>query len=156
MDISPTMTVEPARPQDMATLTTIVRTSDAYDGHYRPLAAAQTLDVAYLNTNVVRVIRGPGGDVHGFYSLLLPGMGAEGEGELDFIFVANGLKRRGVGRALFDDMRVVARELELSLVHIVVHPPAEPFYLACGARRIGEIPPTGRATWTRPYLTLVP
>jgi GNAT superfamily N-acetyltransferase len=149
-----TASIAPARPEEAEALTTLVRTSAAYHGHYRVMVANQKLDATYLDTNVVRVARGPDGEVWGFYSLLTPGRGTDGEGELDFMFVANHLQGRGIGRALFEDMRAAASWLGLSRVHIVSHPPSEPFYLACGAHRIGVLPPTGRVTWSRPHLTL--
>jgi GNAT superfamily N-acetyltransferase len=146
--------VEPARPEEAAALTTLVRTSAAYTGHYRVMVANQNLDAAYLDANVVRVVRDTAGDIMGFYSLLIPGRGVDGEAELDFMFVANHLQGRGIGRTLFDDMRSVAHALSIARVHIVSHPPSEPFYLANGARRVGMLAPAGRVTWARPHLTL--
>lgn len=146
--------IEPARPDEAAALTTLVRTSAAYPGRYRVMVANQRLDAAYLATNLTRVAHGADGQLRGFYSILVPGRGAAGEGELDFMFVANQLQGRGIGRALFEDLRVTAGQLGLARVHIVSHPPSERFYLACGARRIGEQPPTGRVSWARPHLAL--
>lgn len=146
--------VAPARPDEVEALTTLIRTSAAYDGHYRVMVENQTVDTDYLDANIVRVVRGADGDIWGFYSLVIPGKGGDGEGELDFMFVANHRQGQGVGRALFDDLRDTAGLLRLSRVHIVSHPPAEPFYLACGARRIGQLPPAGRVTWARPHLAL--
>jgi predicted GNAT superfamily acetyltransferase len=146
--------IEPARLDEAEVLTMLVRTSAAYDGHYRVMVANQLLDAAYLDRAVVRVAHAGNGEVSGFYSLLVPGRGAAGEGELDFMFVANHLQGRGIGRALFEDMRAAAGWLGLSRVHIVSHPPSEPFYLACGAHRIGQLAPAGRVTWTRPHLAL--
>ncbi|MGH3683287.1 MAG: GNAT family N-acetyltransferase [Natronosporangium sp.] len=146
--------IEPARPDEAEALTTLVRTSAAYPGHYRVMVANQRLDAAYLATNLTRVAHGADGQLWGFYSILVPGQGAAGEGELDFMFVANQLQGRGIGRALFEDLRATASQLGLARVHIVSHPPSERFYLACGARRIGEQPPTGRVSWARPHLAL--
>jgi hypothetical protein len=39
-------------------------------------------------------------------------------------------------------------------IHIVSHPPAEPFYRSVGAERVGDVPPVGRITWSRPLLRL--
>jgi hypothetical protein len=36
----------------------------------------------------------------------------------------------------------------------VSHPPSEGFYRSVGAERVGEIPPAGRVTWSRPHLRL--
>ena len=149
-----TLRIEPARPDDAAALTTLVRTSAAYQGHYRVMVGNQNLDAAYLDANVARVIRDATGGVMGFYSLLIPGRGADGEAELDFMFVANDLQGRGIGRTLFDDMRAVAHTLSLTRVHIVSHPPSELFYVANGARRVAMLAPAKRVTWARPYLTL--
>src|SRR5688500_16808505 len=146
--------VAPARADEAEALTALVRGSAAYPGEYRVMVASQTLDAAYLEANVVRVVRGPGGEVWGFHSLRFPGHGGPGEAELDFIFVANERQGRGIGRALFADMRSVAVARGASRVHIVSHPPAEPFYLANGAERVGTLAPSGRATWHRPHLVL--
>ena len=156
-DRSPTLQsfrIGPARPSEADALTALVRSSDAYEGRYRTMVANQRLDAAYLSANVVRVARGPTGELHGFYSLLVPGRGAEAEGELDFMFVANGLLGRGIGRTMLNDLCDVAKQRRLTRVHVIAHPPAERFYLACGAHRIGQLPPAGRVTWTRPHLVL--
>jgi N-acetylglutamate synthase-like GNAT family acetyltransferase len=146
--------IRTATTADAPTLTAMVRTSAAYDGAYRVMVANQTIDAGYLASNPVRVARAPDGQPLGFYSLLIPGRGTAGEGELDFLFVANDQQRRGVGRALIHDLRVLAGQLQLARVHIVSHPPAEGFYQAMGARRVGSLPPSGRAAWSRPHLIL--
>jgi GNAT superfamily N-acetyltransferase len=146
--------MEPARVSDADALTALVRSSDAYDGQYRVMVANQRLDAAYISTNVVRVVRGAAGELQGFYSLLVPGRGGDTEGELDFMFVGNSLRGRGIGRTMFEDLRAVAAQRRLTRIHIVSHPPAERFYRACGARRVGHIAPRGRVTWTRPHLVL--
>ena len=146
-------TVRPAIALDCATLTAMVRRSAAYSGRYRVMVADQTIDERYICANSVRVsMAGP--EIVGFYSLLVPGCGGDGEGELDFMFVTDRHQGRGVGRRLFDDLRQVAASLKLRRIHIVSHPPAEGFYRAQGARRSGEEPPTGRITWPRPHLVL--
>ncbi|GAA4445881.1 GNAT family N-acetyltransferase [Phytohabitans houttuyneae] len=146
--------VAPALADEADALTALVRGSAAYPGEYRVMVAGQRLDAAYLHANVVRVVRGADGRVWGFYSLLFPGHGGPGEAELDFMFVANDRQGQGIGTVLFADMRAVAEERGASRVHIVSHPPAEPFYLANGAQRIGMLAPSGRATWHRPHLVL--
>jgi hypothetical protein len=150
---SDSITIRPATGLDCPVLTAMVRQSAAYDGDYRVMVADQTIDQRYLLANPVWVAVDRQ-RVVGFYSLLLPGRGRAGEGELDFMFVADRDQRRGVGRLLFDDLRLVAASLRLSRVHIVSHPPSEGFYLAQGARRIGQVPPAGRAGWARPHLVL--
>jgi hypothetical protein len=49
---------------------------------------------------------------------------------------------------------VVSRGLGIERIHIVSHPPAEEFYRSVGAVRVGEIPPAGRITWSRPLLRI--
>jgi GNAT superfamily N-acetyltransferase len=148
------LTIDEAVVGDGPELTRMVRTSGAYDGIYRVMVANQTIDATYIDANPVRVARGAGGRMRGFYSLHIPGMGAEGEGELDFMFVADDHQRRGVGQALFADLRAMANQLRLTRIHIVSHPPAEAFYRGRGARPVGHMPPKGAVVWSRPHLIL--
>lgn len=145
--------VRPATGTDCVVLTAMVRDSAAYSGRYRVMVANQTIDERYVLAHPVRVAVA-GSEIVGFYSLLVPGCGGDGEGELDFMFVANGYQRRGIGRLLFDDLRRTAAHLRLRRIHIVSHPPAEAFYRAQGARLLGVEPPAGRVTWSRPHLIM--
>ncbi len=55
------------------------------------------------------------------------------------------------------DIVAVSRGLGIERIQIVSHPPAEAFYRsvgAVGAVHVGEIPPAGRITWSRPLLRL--
>lgn len=148
------LTIGPARFDEAEALTGMVRNSMAYDGTYRVMVANQTVDRAYIEANLVRVARGPGGTALGFYSMLVPGCGGPGEAELDFMFVDNDAQGRGIGRALFDDLRARAAERAVTRLHIVSHPPSESFYRRCGAYPVGVMPPTGRVTWARPHLAV--
>ena len=154
VDATTGLTIRNGRPADTAALTRIVRSSGAYAGTYRVMVAPLTIDDAYVTANPTRVCVGDGGEVVGFASLLVPGRGAPGEAELDFLFVADDRQRRGIGRALMADIVAVARRLGVERIHIVSHPPAEPFYRAHGAVRVGEVPPRARITWPRPLLVL--
>jgi GNAT superfamily N-acetyltransferase len=145
--------IRPAIGRDCAALTAMVRQSGAYHGRYHVMVANQTIDVGYLQAHPVRVAV-IGAEVVGFYSLLVAGCRVDGEGELDFMFVADRHQGRGVGRQLFDDLRQMAASLGLRRIHIVSHPPAERFYRARGAERVGEVPPSGGVTWSRPHLLL--
>ncbi|HEY9410128.1 MAG TPA: GNAT family N-acetyltransferase [Jiangellaceae bacterium] len=147
-------TIGPARFDEAETLTGMIRNSSAYHGEHRVMVANQTVDRPYIEANLVRVARGADGVALGFYSVLVPGCGAPGEGEVDFMFVDDDAQGRGIGRALIEDLRVQAAALELTRVHVVSHPPSEAFYLACGAHRIGMSPPVGRVTWARPHLVV--
>lgn len=76
--------------------------------------------------------------------------------ELVSCWVAPGHMRRGIGSRL---VRAIAAELERAgqqSMHIDSDPNAEPFYLALGAVRIGEVPAPipGMPTRARPQLRL--
>jgi GNAT superfamily N-acetyltransferase len=146
--------IRDAQPTDAPVLTEIVRSSGAYDGTYRIMVASQVIDAAYLAANPTRVCVDGHGAIVGFASLLVPGRGVAGEAELDFMFVADDRQGCGLGRALMADVVAVSTRRGIERIHIVSHPPAEAFYRSVGAVRVGEIPPTGRITWTRPLLQL--
>lgn len=60
---------------------------------------------------------------------------------------------RGVGRVLVDHVRAEARATGLTRVRVVSHPPAERFYPAVGAVRVGTVPAElPKVTWERPEL----
>jgi GNAT superfamily N-acetyltransferase len=146
--------IRDAQAADAPALTRLVRNSGAYDGAYRVMVASQLIDAAYLAANPTRVSVDDREAIVGFASLLVPGRGVAGEAELDFMFVADDRQGRGVGRALMADAVAVARGMGVGRIHIVSHPPAEPFYRSVGAERVGEVPPAGRITWSRPLLCL--
>jgi GNAT superfamily N-acetyltransferase len=146
--------IRDAQAADAPALTRLVRNSGAYDGTYRVMVASQLIDPAYLAANPTRVSVDEREEIVGFASLLVPGRGVAGEAELDFMFVADDRQGRGIGRALMADAVAVGRRMGIGRIHIVSHPPAEPFYRSVGAERVGEVPPAGRITWSRPLLRL--
>jgi GNAT superfamily N-acetyltransferase len=155
MDPTAAVEIRDARAADAPVLTEIVRTSGAYDGPYRVMVAPLSIDADYVATNPTRVcVDGDDDAIVGFASLLLPGRGVTGEAELDYMFVADGQQGRGIGRALIADIVAVATGLGVERIHIVSHPPSEGFYRSVGAQWVGEIPPAGRITWSRPHLRL--
>jgi len=154
VDTAAGFAIRDARAADAPILTRIVRSSGAYDGAYRVMVAPLSIDDAYVAANPTRVCADADGAIVGFASLLLPGRGAAGEAELDYMFVADDQQGRGTGRALIADVVAVARGLGVARIHIVSHPPSEGFYRSVGAEQVGEIPPAGRITWSRPLLCL--
>ncbi|RKT88075.1 Acetyltransferase (GNAT) domain-containing protein [Saccharopolyspora antimicrobica] len=144
--------VEDATIADAEELTRIVRTSSAYDGHYRVMVAELGIDADYLAEHLVRVARDGDGRPLGFHTVIVPGRGAEDEGELDYMFVDDAAQGRGLGRLLITDACRQARARGLRRLHVVSHPPSEGFYLSVGARRVGTVPPAGEITWSRPHL----
>jgi len=134
-------------------MTQLVHNSAAYGGIYRPIILTVSISTEYIQQHTARLAEYKD-QLAGFYTVLMPGRGSTGEGELDFMFVADHLQGQGVGRMLIDDLRDTASGLGLAQVQIVSHPPAEAFYRAIGARRVGTIPPRGPVTWSRPLLVL--
>ena len=62
---------------------------------------------------------------------------ADGDSELDAMFVEPNMQRRGIGRALVEYCADVARKQGSKYLHVVGNPHAENFYLATGFDKIG-------------------
>jgi GNAT superfamily N-acetyltransferase len=62
---------------------------------------------------------------------------ADGETELDALFVEPEIRRRGIGRLLVEHSAEVARQNGSAAIHVVGNPHAEEFYIACGFKQIG-------------------
>jgi len=92
------------------------------------------------------------GKMAGFYALLARGDACA----LDDLWVAPDCMNRGVGRALVAHARETAAALGAASLHIDADPHAERFYVACGARRVGELtaPIEGQPDRVRPQLVL--
>ena len=135
---------------DAERLTALTQASTAYAGAYRAILDGYTVTPAQIERDEVHLAVDSVGRLLGYYSLVETADGAE----LDLLFVDDAAQGRGLGAALFVHMRERARSLGVPRVRIVSHPPSEPFYLRMGATRIGEQPPRGRVTWTRPLLEL--
>jgi len=120
----------------------------AYQGAYGAILENYALGEAQLQRDQVFLAEA-GGDILGFYSLIV-----EGEPELDLMFVADAAQGAGLGKILFDHMRETARTHAATSVLIVSHPPSVGFYERMGAVRDGVKPPFGRVTWERPILRL--
>ncbi|HSG41414.1 MAG TPA: GNAT family N-acetyltransferase [Thermoanaerobaculia bacterium] len=93
------------------------------------------------------------GEIGGFYSLV-----HEGETwSLEHLWVAPDQMRRGLGRALLSHAMDFAARNGAASIAIDADPYAEPFYIACGAGRVGAItaPIEGHPDRERPQLLLV-
>lgn len=90
--------------------------------------------------------------VIGFYQLVPAGT----TWVLDSLWVAPEWMRLGHGRALVAHALAIAAQGGATAVLIDADPNAEPFYLACGATRVGEVaaPIAGHAGRIRPQLVL--
>jgi GNAT superfamily N-acetyltransferase len=62
---------------------------------------------------------------------------ADGETELDALFVEPKIRRRGIGRLLVEHCAQVARKNGSAALHVIGNPHAEEFYFACGFKQIG-------------------
>jgi GNAT superfamily N-acetyltransferase len=92
------------------------------------------------------------GELAGFCQLNLQA----GPAELEHLWVRPQFMRHGIGRALLD---CALHELAVSgvdVLHIDADPHAEPFYLACGAVRVGALaaPVEGEPGRVRPQMRL--
>jgi GNAT superfamily N-acetyltransferase len=76
--------------------------------------------------------------------------------ELEHLWVHPHLMGRGIGRALLARALQHLDSLGIEVLHIDSDPNAEPFYLACGAVRVGEVPAPiqGQSGRKRPQLRL--
>ncbi|HVQ15453.1 MAG TPA: GNAT family N-acetyltransferase [Vicinamibacterales bacterium] len=64
---------------------------------------------------------------------------ADGNAELDALFVDPDFWKKGVGRLLVEHCAGVARGRASRVLHVVGNPHAEGFYVACGFRTTGAI-----------------
>ena len=121
----------------------------AYQGAYGVILENYALGDTQLHRDQIFLAEADGGEILGFYSLIV-----EGTPELDLMFVADAAQDTGLGKILFDHMRETARAHVITSVLIVSHPPSVGFYERMGAVRQGMKPPSGRVTWERPILRL--
>jgi len=121
----------------------------AYQGAYGVILENYALGDTQLHRDQIFLAEADGGEILGFYSLIV-----EGTPELDLMFVADAAQGTGLGKILFDHMRETARAHRITSVLIVSHPPSVGFYERMGAVRQGMKPPSGRVTWERPILRL--
>ncbi|MFB7905660.1 GNAT family N-acetyltransferase [Kitasatospora sp. NPDC056076] len=133
------MRIRSARPDEAELLTAIALRAKAYWGYDEAFMAAcreeLSLDAAAVE-RASTLVAEEGGRVLGFAVL----SGAPPSGELDLLYVEPDRIGRGVGRALFEEVRDRARALGLRRFTVDADPNAEPFYLAMGAVRIGSTP----------------
>ena len=62
---------------------------------------------------------------------------ADGQSELDALFVDPGMRRRGIARSLIAHCVQVARTRESAFLYVAGNPHAKEFYAACGFSVIG-------------------
>jgi len=64
---------------------------------------------------------------------------ADGDADLDALFVDPTLWRQGVGRTLLEHASALARDAGAVVLHVVGNPHARDFYLACGFTITGAV-----------------
>ena len=62
---------------------------------------------------------------------------ADGETELDGLFVEPGMRRLGIGRLLVEHSAQVARKNGSAALHVIGNQHAQDFHIACGFNEIG-------------------
>ncbi|SDM19500.1 GNAT family N-acetyltransferase [Allokutzneria albata] len=128
------MRIRPARAADAGAITELVHASSAYQGGYASILDGYEVTGAQVEATVTFLAEDDAGDVVGCYSLV------PGDAELDLLFVADAAQGTGLGARLVRHMLERARELGLTSVRVVSHPPAEGFYRRTGAVRVGTVP----------------
>jgi GNAT superfamily N-acetyltransferase len=149
------MQVRHAVARDAKELSALALRAKAYWGYaetqletWRPSLEVSAASVLAHPTFVAEI----NGHIVGFYSLVPSGAAWE----LDNLWVAPEYMNRGLGRALLTHAAQTAAAGGASSILIDADPNAEPLYVACGAKRIGEVaaPVAGQPNRTRPQLTL--
>ncbi|MEE4299605.1 MAG: GNAT family N-acetyltransferase [Pseudomonadales bacterium] len=134
------LTIRDAAAADLVTLASLALRSKGHWGyaseHLAVMRAELSWDEDDLGRMCFRVGETRGGLV-GFAAVEPLG---EGCGELEALFVAPEHIGTGAGRALMDDAKAQAIRLGCRVLVIQSDPHAEGFYLAAGARRVGERP----------------
>ncbi len=128
-------------------LTALMHASSAYQGDYASILDGYEVTPHYVAANQTFAATADG-QILGFYSLVTD------PPELDLLFVSDAAQGLGIGARLIAHLLTEARARGIEAVRVVAHPPALPFYVHMGARRIGTIPPNPpKITWERPELT---
>lgn len=140
--------IRPAVPDDAKALTALMHGSAAYSGNYAGILDGYAITPSQIERDIFHVAEHDGA-LSGFYSLILTG-----ELELDLMFVADSVQGLGLGTMLFRHMTAEAKRRGIASIRIVSHPPSVGFYQAMGAIITGTKPPTIKARWSRPVLTI--
>ncbi len=131
-------TIRPAQPEEAATITNLVLRSKAHWGYDAAFMEAHrgplSVTTAYLTDHPAYVLTYQE-RIRGFYSLVAH---SDILVELDFLFIDPGAIRLGYGRQLFAHAVETALRLGYQTLELTSDPNAEGFYLAMGARRVGD------------------
>ncbi|MFJ5266726.1 GNAT family N-acetyltransferase [Streptomyces sp. NPDC088387] len=141
------MTIRRAVAPDAEHLTTLIQESSAYRGEYASIISGYKVTADYIARHRVFVAADAVDRLLGFDALVVE------PPELDLAFVADSAQGTGIGRLLIEHMLGQARQVGLTDVRVVSHPPAEEFYRRLGAERVGTVAPSPpKVAWERPEL----
>lgn len=132
--------IRAAKPEEGPLLSELALRSKGYwdyDSEFlEACRASLTVTPEYISSCTTYLIEEQG-QVRGFYGLRALEKRAA---ELTYLFIAPEAIGNGYGKGLWSHMVAIARQGGFERVLIESDPNAEPFYLARGARRIGEAP----------------
>src|SRR5438128_99167 len=146
--------IRPARTHEAPVLSAIALQAKAYWGYPPEQIARWRTDLALAATDLTSMptfVAEWDGEIAGFYSIVPSSQ----VWALNHLWIAT-FMRRGIGRALFEHAASTALRGGGTCIAIDADPHAEPFYLACGATRIGTMPALvpGDPDRVRPQLVL--
>ncbi|HEY8039705.1 MAG TPA: GNAT family N-acetyltransferase [Polyangiaceae bacterium] len=133
------MSIRPARPDEAAALSDLALRSKAVWGYDADFLERCRAELTLHPEQIVpwrAHVADEAGVIVGFFTV----KGSPPEGELDSLYVAPSALRRGVGRALLEAARTLARREGFRALSIHADPHAESFYLRQGATRAGDAP----------------
>jgi ribosomal protein S18 acetylase RimI-like enzyme len=144
-----------ARPADADTLTNIARAAKAHWNYAPELLEAWREELTIRREAVLdhpTFVIETGGGIAGWCRLLEE----HGEVELQHFWIAPQSMRQGLGRVLLAHVCGELAQAGVEWLAIEADPNAEPFYVACGAVRTGELaaPIPGEPDRVRPLLRL--
>ncbi len=143
--------IRPARAGEAGLLSDLALRSKAhwgYDAEFLEACRAELTIPADYITNAPVFVLEEDGRVVGFYGLREQGT----ELELLYLFVEPAAIGGGHGKRLWEHAVETAVRLGFQKISIESDPYAEAFYLAMGARRVGEVPSSLRAGRALPLL----
>ena len=149
------MVIRAARPDEAAELSALAWRSKQYWGYssevMRGWSAALHISAVDIAAHATYAAE-EDGELVGCYAL----MKAQPAWQLEHFWVDPGRMGRGIGRALVEHAIGIARQGGVKSIAIDADPNAEAFYLACGAKRVGEIaaPIPNEPGRVRPQLVL--
>ena len=131
--------IRKARPNEAGAVSRLVRRSKAYWGYDADFMERcneeLTISAEDISDHAAYVVEDCGGNVVGFTRMVPLELR---EAEIDYLFVEPAAIGKGHGRMMVEHVLQIARTQGINTVKIVGDPHAEAFYLAIGARRVGE------------------